>query len=388
MRIGLLTREFPPDVYGGAGVHVEYLVRELRRWPRSTCTASASRGPAPTAHEVPHTLGWPAQPRAADPRGRPGVRRRASVGATSSTRTPGTPTWAATSPSCSTTSRTSSPRTPSSPAGRGRPSSSAVATRSPRGPSGRRTRAPTRSSRSARACAPTSSTATRPSTPTRSRSSSTGSTPRSTPPTPRPTSSRRLGVDLSRPYALFVGRITRQKGLNHLVARRAPLRPRRADRAVRRVAGHPRDRRGDRRQPYGPLREARGDGVHLGAGDGAQAAGHPAAHPRGRVRVPLGLRAARHRQPRGDGLRARRSWPATSVASRRSSRTAETGLLVHYDPADPDGFEAEHRRRRQRRLLRPGARRGLRCRRPRAGGRRLRLGRDRPPDPRGLRSLM
>jgi starch synthase len=31
MRIGVLTREWPPDVYGGAGVHVEYLVRELRR---------------------------------------------------------------------------------------------------------------------------------------------------------------------------------------------------------------------------------------------------------------------------------------------------------------------------------------------------------------------
>ncbi|HET9171200.1 MAG TPA: glycogen synthase [Actinospica sp.] len=30
MRIGLLTREFPPDVYGGAGVHVEFLARELR----------------------------------------------------------------------------------------------------------------------------------------------------------------------------------------------------------------------------------------------------------------------------------------------------------------------------------------------------------------------
>ena len=31
MRIGLLTREWPPEVYGGAGVHVEFLVRELRR---------------------------------------------------------------------------------------------------------------------------------------------------------------------------------------------------------------------------------------------------------------------------------------------------------------------------------------------------------------------
>ena len=31
MRIGLVTREWPPEVYGGAGVHVEYLARELRR---------------------------------------------------------------------------------------------------------------------------------------------------------------------------------------------------------------------------------------------------------------------------------------------------------------------------------------------------------------------
>ena len=29
MRVALLTREYPPDVYGGAGVHVEYLAREL-----------------------------------------------------------------------------------------------------------------------------------------------------------------------------------------------------------------------------------------------------------------------------------------------------------------------------------------------------------------------
>ena len=29
MRVAVLTREFPPEVYGGAGVHVEYLAREL-----------------------------------------------------------------------------------------------------------------------------------------------------------------------------------------------------------------------------------------------------------------------------------------------------------------------------------------------------------------------
>ena len=31
MRVGLITKEYPPNVYGGAGVHVEYLARELAR---------------------------------------------------------------------------------------------------------------------------------------------------------------------------------------------------------------------------------------------------------------------------------------------------------------------------------------------------------------------
>jgi alpha-maltose-1-phosphate synthase len=31
VRVALLTREYPPEVYGGAGVHLEYLARELRR---------------------------------------------------------------------------------------------------------------------------------------------------------------------------------------------------------------------------------------------------------------------------------------------------------------------------------------------------------------------
>lgn len=31
MKVAVLTREFPPEVYGGAGVHVEYLTRELSR---------------------------------------------------------------------------------------------------------------------------------------------------------------------------------------------------------------------------------------------------------------------------------------------------------------------------------------------------------------------
>src|SRR5919199_6979511 len=33
MRIGIVTREWPPDVYGGAGVHVEHLVAAMRSLP-------------------------------------------------------------------------------------------------------------------------------------------------------------------------------------------------------------------------------------------------------------------------------------------------------------------------------------------------------------------
>jgi len=31
VHIGVLTKEYPPEIYGGAGVHVEFLVRELRK---------------------------------------------------------------------------------------------------------------------------------------------------------------------------------------------------------------------------------------------------------------------------------------------------------------------------------------------------------------------
>ncbi len=55
MKVSVLTREYPPNVYGGAGVHVDYLVRELRRLvdvdvqcmgaPREGATAHAEDDP-------------------------------------------------------------------------------------------------------------------------------------------------------------------------------------------------------------------------------------------------------------------------------------------------------------------------------------------------------
>jgi len=32
MKALFLTNEYPPTIYGGAGVHVDYLTRELSRW--------------------------------------------------------------------------------------------------------------------------------------------------------------------------------------------------------------------------------------------------------------------------------------------------------------------------------------------------------------------
>ena len=52
MKVAIFTREYPPDVYGGAGVHVEYLTRELRRLEDVTVHAWGTG-------DVPHTA-WDA----------------------------------------------------------------------------------------------------------------------------------------------------------------------------------------------------------------------------------------------------------------------------------------------------------------------------------------
>jgi starch synthase len=62
MRVALLTREYPPEVYGGAGVHVEYLARELRElvdvrvhcWGEPRPDAVAHRAWDALAGDAPH----------------------------------------------------------------------------------------------------------------------------------------------------------------------------------------------------------------------------------------------------------------------------------------------------------------------------------------------
>jgi starch synthase len=58
MRVALLTREYPPEVYGGAGVHVEYLARELRRLVdvEVHCFGATRSEPGVFAHQADATL--------------------------------------------------------------------------------------------------------------------------------------------------------------------------------------------------------------------------------------------------------------------------------------------------------------------------------------------
>jgi len=59
VRIGLLTREYPPDVYGGAGVHVEHLVPALRELVEVDvhCFGETREGQPDTfAHRTPSAL--------------------------------------------------------------------------------------------------------------------------------------------------------------------------------------------------------------------------------------------------------------------------------------------------------------------------------------------
>src|SRR6202043_1759857 len=50
LRVALLTREYPPEVYGGAGVHVTYLARELAPLVDVTVHCQGADRPGAVAH--------------------------------------------------------------------------------------------------------------------------------------------------------------------------------------------------------------------------------------------------------------------------------------------------------------------------------------------------
>jgi starch synthase len=59
-RVALLTREYPPDVYGGAGVHVEYLARSLAPLVDLTVHCQGAPRPGAVAHQPWERLSDPA----------------------------------------------------------------------------------------------------------------------------------------------------------------------------------------------------------------------------------------------------------------------------------------------------------------------------------------
>ncbi|GIE94700.1 glycogen synthase [Paractinoplanes rishiriensis] len=58
LRVDLITREYPPEVYGGAGVHLEYLARDLRALAdvRVHCFGAPRTEPGVTAYPEPAEL--------------------------------------------------------------------------------------------------------------------------------------------------------------------------------------------------------------------------------------------------------------------------------------------------------------------------------------------
>ena len=63
MRVALLTREYPPDIYGGAGVHVEHLAAELARIiDVDVHCFGARQAPGEREAGLPRVYGHPAPP--------------------------------------------------------------------------------------------------------------------------------------------------------------------------------------------------------------------------------------------------------------------------------------------------------------------------------------
>ena len=112
----------------------------------------------------------------------------------------------------------------------------------------------------------------------------------------------RYGVDPARPSVISVGRVTRQKGLPVLLRAAAGLDP-----AVQLVicAGQADTPSSSPRSAILPGSCGRDGRGGLDIRDARQARGDPAAVARDRVRLPVTLRASRHREPGGHGLRYR-----------------------------------------------------------------------------------
>ena len=111
----------------------------------------------------------------------------------------------------------------------------------------------------------------------------------------------RLGIDPDRPSVVFVGRMTRQKGIDHALEAAVHIDPAAQVILCRGGARHARDRR----RAAGPGGRHRRHPGQRGVGGGDGPPHHAGADPQPRVGVPVpvGLRAVRDHQPGGHGLR-------------------------------------------------------------------------------------
>ena len=319
VKVALLTREYPPEVYGGAGVHVEYLARELAPLVDLTvhCQGArpAHRGRAPARP-------GPAGRGAADVLRRPVHGRRRRRTRTWSTPTPGTPTWPGTWRRCCygiphvMTVHSLEPLRPwkAEQLGGGYALSSwaeRVALRlRRRGDRGLRRHARRR---------PVGLPGRSP--PERVRVIRNGIDTTEYAPDPGTDVLARHGIDPSRPYVIFVGRITRQKGAAGAAAGGGRARPVRAAGAVRRGGRTPPSSAAEVADLVAGLQASR-SGVIWIPEMLPKPDGDPAADPRAGVRLPVGVRAAGHREPGGDGVRDGGRRRPASAASPRSSTTA------------------------------------------------------------------
>ena len=301
VRVGMLTREYPPDVYGGAGVHVDFLTRELARLDRRRRAlprrAPARRDRPLRGRSAPRRR----QPGAADLRRRPGdggrrrgvrprplphlVRQPRRAPRQAAPRHPARRHVALARAAAAVEGRAARRRVPPVVVGRAdRLRGRRRGDRRQRGVEGRRAAQPTR--RSIRRA---------------STSSTTASTSSCTAPTRRPTSSNGSASTCVDRRSSFVGRITRQKGVPHLL--RAALQfDERAQIVLLAGAADTPELAAETDAAVAELR----DGARrrrVGQRHAAAVRRHPGPQPRHGVRVPVDLRAAGHRQPRGDGVR-------------------------------------------------------------------------------------
>ena len=155
----------------------------------------------------------------------------------------------------------------------------------------------------------------------------------------------RLGVDADRPSVVFVGRITRQKGVPYLLDAALDFAP---EAQLVLCAGAPDtpeigaevERRVER------LRAERGNVIWVDQML-PKPRRHPAAQPRDGVRVPVDLRAAGDREPGGDGLRGggrrdrhrrdRRGGRRRRDGAARAVRAVSPRAI---EPRDPAAFSA------------------------------------------------